>query len=195
MYWQPFAGSLANRVADLETNQTTQQSTISALTAALQSVFGVAGRGSIAATSVANAVRVRLPLPVVSEALPPDGRWNRQANGVIAYDGSLGGLYVVSCAISFQTSLAVLTRYSFILQEGTNLAASEVGVRDTLTGSLERSLAGTSTTTAICIGPLSLQNTGGELALRVEHTGAASLTLTPSDVQYFLHRIDTLPIP
>jgi hypothetical protein len=129
------------------------------------------------------------------EALPPDGRWNRRADGVIEYDGSLGGLYAVSCAISFQTTLALLARYSFLLQEGTGLAASEAGVRDTLSGSLERSLAGANTTTALCIGPLSLRATGGELALRVEHTAAASLTLTPSDVQYFFHRIDTLPVP
>lgn len=187
--------SLLQRVADLETNQATQQSTISALSLALGSVFGVAGRGAIAGTVVPNGGRTRLPLPVISEALPPDGRWNRRPDGVIEYDGSLGGLYAVLCSVSFQTSLALLARYTFLLQEGTGLAASEAGVRDTLQGSLERQLAGTNSTTVVCGGPITLEPTGGELALRVEHTAVASLTLTPGEVQYFLHRIDTPPVP
>lgn len=189
-YQSPLA--IEQRLSDVETNQQAQQTALATLNASVVVAHRVSAIGSLGATVVAAGATVRLSLPTIGEAEPNDGRWNRLGTGVIAYDGSISGVYEVHCPVSFGTTLATLTAYTFAVNEGTDLATAPV-IRDSVAFAVERQLATAGNGTANPTGLLTLQPTGGEISLTVAHSALASLSVTPTTIELLMTRVSAAP--
>lgn len=189
-YQNPVA--VEQRLDDIETNQQTQQTALATLNASVVVAHRVSASGSLGATVVAAGATVRLSLPTIAESEPSDGRWSRQGTGVIAYDGSLAGVYEVHCPVSFATTLATLASYTFAVNEGTDLATAPV-IRDSVAFAIERQLITAGNGTANPTGLLTLQPTGGEVALTVAHSALASLSVTPTTIELLMTRVSATP--
>lgn len=188
MYWQPFTGSLANRVADLETNQATLEAEIAALEAGQLDVYTAHAQGAVApfAIAAATAIRINVPALVPGDIFPPDiGLWVL-SGGVLSYDGSLAGLYEVHCPGSFSTSVAAVTAYTLEVVEGLNLATSPVR-RDVVSYVIEKQLT-ISDTTLNPTGYLRLQETGGQIALFMSHNHGSAATIEFTTLSLVLQR-------
>lgn len=185
---------LEQRVSDLETNQETQAASIQALNDASVVAYRLSAVGAGAGAAVAAGATVRFALPALSERFPDDARWNRLASGVWEYDGTLEGIYEAHCPVAFGTSLAVLVSYTWMLAEGTGLDTGSPVIRDSVAFTIERQLVG-GNATAVPTGPLTLQGTGGQIALFASHSSGLSVTLTPATIALFLTRVSALETP
>lgn len=149
-------------------------------------------RGSVTPIVVAQGAQVRVPIPALFQQLPTDSRWTRSPAGVLSYDGILDGLFVANVVFNFTTSVGVLQTYTVTIAEGTGLETGTPTIRDSESMSLPLQLAGGAGTLVIA-APLVLRASGGQVALFVQHTALASVTITPSSVSVFIFRIDPEP--
>lgn len=180
--------ALATRVTDLETNQTTQAAEIAALEAGSLDVYTMHAQGSLApfAVGAGAVVRVNVPALASGDIFPADpGLWVL-SGGIVSYDGSLAGVYEVHMPVSFSTSVAAATVYSWDVVEGTDLATVPVR-RDQARFSVEKQLT-ISETTANPTGLLRLQPTGGEIGIFVFHNSGGAATLEATTLSLLLTR-------
>lgn len=180
--------NVASAIADLETNQTTQAAEIAAIESGIVDVYTLHAQGAIApfAVGVGAVVRVNVPALVSGDIFPADpGLWVL-AGGIVSYDGSLAGVYEVHMPVSFSTTIAAATVYSWEVVEGTDLATVPVR-RDQARFSVEKQLT-ISETTANANGLLRLQPTGGELGIFVFHNAAGAATLEATTLSLLLTR-------
>lgn len=182
------AGAVEQRISDLETNQEQQAIEIAALEAEAIIAYRASLVGAGVGAAIGAGATVRFALPNIVERFPNDSRWNRVASGVLEYDGTIGGIYEVHCPVAFGTSAAVLASYTATIVEGTGLDTGSPVVRDTATFTIERQLVGINVTAAIT-GLVTLQPTGGQIALRFSHNQGASITVTPATIALLLLRV------
>lgn len=187
-----WGSGVEQEIADLQANQANQAASIQSMANSIVSAYYVYGRGSASGQAIASGATVRYPLPAISEHLPNDARWNRNANGVYEYDGGLAGVYDILCVINFGVSVGTLQTYTFTLAEGTGLDTGSPVVRDSLVYNLPVTIS-VGGASAVALGPLTLHPFGGQLALFVQHSALVSVTLTPSAVIPFFRRIDPVP--
>lgn len=180
--------NVASAIADLETNQATQAAEIAAIEAGIVDVYTFHAQGALApfAVGAGAVVRVNVPAVVAGDIFPEEpGLWVL-AGGIVSYDGSLAGVYEVHTPVSFSTTIAAATVYSWDVVEGTDLATVPVR-RDQARFSVEKQLT-ISETTANPTGLLRLQPTGGEIGIFVFHNAGGSATLEATTLSLLLTR-------
>lgn len=188
MYWQPFTGSIASRVAALEEEQEAVTEDVTAVEHGQLDVYTVHAQGAVASFPIAAgaSARINVPALVSGDVFPDDpGRWVL-SGGILTYDGSLAGLYEVHCPGAFSTSVPAVTTYRLEVAEGTDMATTPVK-RDTVSYAVEKQQT-ISDTTVNPTGYLRLQPTGGQIALFMSHNHGSSATIDFTTLSLVLQR-------